>query len=893
MLAAPVPLDDDLRVAALRSTGLLDSAPDPALDAITALAARVLGVPIVLVSLVDANRQWFLSRQGLAATETPRDIAFCGHVVASGEGLVVPNATADERFADNPLVTGPPHVAFYAGCPVRDADGNVLGTVCAIDNRPREFDPADAEMLRSLAGHVEALLQLRQVAKRNREQAEELQVFQRFFQGSLDLQCTTDMELRATRVNLAWTHKLGWRPEEVLGHSLIEFFHPDDLAATLAEAGRIVEPGQGTLNFENRVRHAEGHWVPVAWVATHRDGTFYASARDMTQFREEQARVTASRAQLREILDTVPDPVVTAREDGTVIAVNPALRRMFRYEGDTCPSAVTDLGDFGRGWPPFHDPSRTSGEPYVLEGTGTRADATSFPAEFHVGSYNDGSGRTYTCVIRDIAERDRVGRLQSEFVSTVSHELRTPLTAIRGSLGLIAGGVMGELPTAASEYVDLALNSCDRLVRLLNDILDMEKIQAGRMVFRPSVMEVHAALCTARDAVANLAQASGARIELRFGEAVGEVLADEDRLVQMVTNLLSNAVKFSPAGAVVHLAAERRDRSVRVSVRDHGPGVPFEFRRRLFQRFAQADASDRRERGGTGLGLSIAQAIVERMQGRIGVEHPPDGGSLFFFELPRVAGIADYQQASRGERGFALVLDDDIAAARAVADTVAGLGLVPHVAPTIARAREFLAQRAYALVTLDIQLPDGDGLSLVPEIRALSGGDKVAVVVVSGSQSHLLGGAAVVSNIVQKPFEVGQLRHALGAALAAVSGGTVRVLHVEDEADIRLVVRGYLPPEWEVIEARSLAEAYRALDAARPDVVLLDLCLPDGPGETLLERTGSLPVVIFSASEADANLGARVAAALVKAKLSPDQLRHIIQAAISQTVVPDESEGVE
>jgi PAS domain S-box-containing protein len=241
-------------------------------------------------------------------------------------------------------------------------------------------------------------------------------------------------------------------------------------------------------------------------------------------------------------------------------------------------------------------------------------------------------------VQRDVTERKRVDRLKGEFISTVSHELRTPLTSIRGALGLIASGVSGVLPPKAQTLVEIAYRNSERLVRLVNDILDIDKIEAGKMVLTLRPVEVMPLVEQAL--TANRAYAEEFDVHWRVVESLPDarVWADADRFTQVMTNLLSNAAKFSPPSDQVAISVSRRERMIRVAVTDHGPGIPEPFRGRVFQKFAQADASDARQKGGTGLGLSIAKAIVEKMAGHIAFETAPARGTTFYFELPEWRG---------------------------------------------------------------------------------------------------------------------------------------------------------------------------------------------------------------------------------------------------------------
>jgi signal transduction histidine kinase len=237
-------------------------------------------------------------------------------------------------------------------------------------------------------------------------------------------------------------------------------------------------------------------------------------------------------------------------------------------------------------------------------------------------------------VVRDITDSKNIERMKNEFISTVSHELRTPLTSIRGALGLIVGGIAGEIPPKVRAMVEIASKNSDRLIRLINDILDIEKIESGEMIFNFQPVELTPLL----EYVIEINRAYGQQFDVTFTLespiADAWIYADSDRLIQVLTNLLSNAAKFSPTGAQVLISIARRGEMLRIAVHDRGPGIPAAFRARLFQKFAQADASDARQKGGTGLGLSISKAIVEKLGGQIDVMLAPDAGSIFFIDLP-------------------------------------------------------------------------------------------------------------------------------------------------------------------------------------------------------------------------------------------------------------------
>jgi len=235
---------------------------------------------------------------------------------------------------------------------------------------------------------------------------------------------------------------------------------------------------------------------------------------------------------------------------------------------------------------------------------------------------------------RDVTVRQEIDRLKSEFITTVSHELRTPLTSIRGSLGLLAGGAAGEISHSAKLMVDIAYKNSERLTRLVNDILDIERIEGGKLAFHIAPLDLTRLVEHAIDANRGYGEQFGVTFVLTHGVPGAYVQGDADRLTQVFTNLLSNAAKFSPAGATVEVAVTRRGQWLRVGVTDHGAGVPEAFRARIFGKFAQADSSSTRQNGGAGLGLSIAKAIIERHGGRIDYISEPDQGATFFVDLP-------------------------------------------------------------------------------------------------------------------------------------------------------------------------------------------------------------------------------------------------------------------
>jgi len=354
-----------------------------------------------------------------------------------------------------------------------------------------------------------------------------------------------------------------------------------------------------------------------------------------------QREVEASGRKLALFAERAPIAVFEVDPKGTILEMNPSAENTFGYSSTELigrsmirmliPSDEPVLN--GDWWKNFvADAHPEAG----LRVRCRRRDAVELICEFSLTPLVNDVGELLSVITQcqDITQQLEAERLKKEFTSTLSHELRTPLTSIIGSLQLINTGMLGDLDKEMSELTTIAERNGQRLLDLINDLLDIDKIESGKLTTYPEAISLDELVRESLVLNRAFADRFGVRMALRGDPPALAVFADKKRLIQVMTNLMSNASKFSPEGGLVEVGLERVDNMARVSVEDRGSGIPPEFRSRIFGRFAQADSAATRQKGGTGLGLAICKRLIELMGGRIGFADRDGGGTTFFFELP-------------------------------------------------------------------------------------------------------------------------------------------------------------------------------------------------------------------------------------------------------------------
>lgn len=905
-----IPDNESTRLGALLNAALLDTPSEPRFDRITQLVQQCLGTEIVLISLIDTNRQWFKSCQGLSASETPRDISFCGHAILNQELFEITDAREDPRFADNPLVTDAPFIRFYAGMPL-SYDDQRIGTLCIIDPKPRVLSVAEQKILSDFAKLIE-----QEIVDRLQEQVHQKLVaselmYRSVLDGTRIGTWQWNVQTGETLFNERWADIIGFRLADfshVDINTWLAFAHPDDLV----ESGKLLaQHFAGELpyyDFVCRMKHKAGHWIwvhdrgrVVSWTDDGQPLMMYGTHADITEQKLANQALQASRDQFQALVANIPgityrcqadkdwtmlymsgsiDPLsgypasdfiknsvrtyasvihpedrarleqevayavqhkqnwllqyrvihrsgvirwveergraeynsvdeviyldgfilditeekslkqqllkLTSQLPGVVYQYQqwPDGRVAFPYASENIrkiygvspeqvktdasaifakihPDDIGGLADsinasakhlslwqhqyrviqqaespawmFGRATPEsmpdgstlwhgyiedittsklhylelervnselklsqqrlemasetaligFWQASLVTGElwwsPVIYQIFGfdenvvpsvalfkstlhpedRRLVAESEQRALETGLHNivhriirpDGTIRwvhelarllplsdypeqTLVGSVQDVTERMLLQQMKDAFISTVSHELRTPVTAISGALALINSGKLGETPLFMQKLLTVAENNSNRLKQLINDLLDIDKLIAGKMPFDIQPLNVKDELAQAVENLLPFANQHKIQLHYQCQQPMQPILADSLRLQQVLTNLLSNAIKFSPKDSVVLLTAQTTAAEIEIAVTDEGAGIPAEFQPRVFERFAQADGSNLRQSGGTGLGLAICKEMVVQMGGRIRFKTETDKGTTFFVNLP-------------------------------------------------------------------------------------------------------------------------------------------------------------------------------------------------------------------------------------------------------------------
>jgi PAS domain S-box-containing protein len=675
--ALPVVDNESERIKALKSYNILDTLYEEEFDRITELASLICETPISLISLIDENRQWFKSKVGLDVPETHRDISFCQYAIADQSIFEVEDATKDERFKNNPLVTGKPDIRFYAGQPLIDPSGQALGTLCVIDTKPKKLKPSQQRALAILANEI--VLQV--VTRKERA---DLKNFESIFKASSDLICVVGKDGRFVKTNPAFDSSLGWGNEELLTLPFLDFVHPDDRADTSVEMEK-------STHFANRVKTNEGHYRLFEW-ATSRDeatGELYAIARDVTGQRDsdnklrqqndmllateeeltqnleelkttqdelerQYSNIQTSEAQFRLLSENIPGLFWVRDVAGSILYASPSWKKLLGEQ----PAIGAHYSVLLKAIHPDDLPMVKKASLESAEnGFDFEIRSISFDKQegwYHLRAFavKDEKGTIYRVVGfgQDITERkkfeeslrtareqaDASNKSKSDFLANMSHEIRTPLNAVIGFTELLMKTDLGDTQL---KYMSTVHQSANSLLDVINDILDFSKIEAGKLELHTIETDLLEMLNQTTGVIVHETGKKNLRMLLNTDSNLPRfILADSVRLRQVLTNLLGNAVKFTAQGEI-ELIVEKLSEidegeiALRFSVRDTGIGISLNNQSKIFEAFSQEDPSITKKYGGTGLGLAISNKLLALMGSELQVRSTVGKGSTFFFEV--------------------------------------------------------------------------------------------------------------------------------------------------------------------------------------------------------------------------------------------------------------------
>ena len=629
------------------------------------------------------------------------------------------------------------------------------------------------------------------------------------------------------------------------------------------------------------------------------------------QFIERQRAEEAlheSMERVRLLLHSTAEAIYGTDLDGNCTFANPACVRMLGYQ---------DAGQFlGQNLHNLIHYKKADGAPYPVEECPIskaiqlgqaihgedevlwRADGVSLPVEYWSHPmFRGGKLIGAVTTFLDITKRREIERMKNEFISVVSHELRTPLTSIRGALGLVASGKLGTLPEKTQRMLDIAVSNTDRLVRLINDILDIERIESGRVVMARRACIASALVTQAVDVMRPLAEKAG--LSLVASACPCQLWVDPDRILQTITNLLSNAIKFSPPGGTVRVEAEQHGAdSVLFRVRDQGRGIPADKLERIFERFEQVDASDAREKGGTGLGLAISRSIVQQHGGRIWAESVLGQGSDFCFSLPLAQPAPQPEPGppvSVPARHTVLVCDDDPSVRAVIAELLRQRGYNVAMAASGREALEKAAAARPEAILLDLIMPEMSGWDVMAALKIKGETHDIPIVICSVlSPSEVAMPAEGVAGWVRKPLEEGLLFQALDRAFQ----GHLRlpqVLLVEDDRDLsRVIIATFERHGIKIFHGGTGREAIDLIQRLPLDLIVLDVNLPEVDGFAVVDwlrqqdRLRETPLVVYTVQDLPASDRARLDLGhtefLTKGRVSPEDFERRVVGLLGRIV---------
>ncbi|WP_414751944.1 PAS domain S-box protein [Anabaena sp. CCY 9910] len=669
--------------------------------------------------------------------------------------------------------------------------------------------------------------------------------------------------------------------EDVLGEGWVQSLHPDDRLRIVREWNQAIKQNL-PFKAEYRFRHPNNviNWV-ISQAIPERgsNGEVTGYIGTMTDINDRK-RAEEELLHLSQALESAVEGISQLDTQGHYIKVNPAYAQITGYTPEEMIGmewTLTVHPDDQEKMMAAYRQMLKNGK-VEMEARAMRKDGSAFYKQVvMVKAYNQQQECIgHYCFMKDISDRREVERLKDEFVSVVSHELRTPLTSISGALDLLASKVVPAGSEDAQRMLNIAANNTDRLVRLINDILDIERIESGKIQITPQACNAADLMTQSVEVMEELAEQGG--IQLSMSPLSAHLWADPDRIIQVFTNLISNAIKFSPVGATVWVTAKIPEKSelekfptpvILFEVKDQGRGIPADKLESIFERFGQVDASDSRQKGGTGLGLAICRSILQHHGGQIWAESTLGEGSTFFFTLPIFPEEQNQeeeflhlphttpQHPPDSTSPLILHCDDDFSV-RAVMQVI--LEKQGYQVMTVASGKEAVEKAKLNqpdAIILNLMMPDMDGWETLALLKQQPETQNVPVIILSGvTPDHNKELSHDVSDWIIKPPDVKLLCRALEKATTKQQA--IKVLVVEDDPDLaQVLIAMFNRHGISTFYAQKGREAIQISQNIIPDLLVLDLGLPEWDGFAVVDwlrqhqHLYHVPLVVYTARDLD------------------------------------------
>jgi PAS domain S-box-containing protein len=776
----------------------------PAFDRATRLAKLLFGSLDSSIVLVDDGRAWRSRDLGgiTPSRDPPAEL-----VMRTGQPLWVEDGRTDPMFADHPLVVGPTALCFYASAPVKLDDGTTPGLICVVDRDPRPFDAALMKGLELLAsGVAEECNRARAavIAARNAEELDRTRAtLTAFLESAPVMLVMLDRENRVIKASPRWLDQRGLTAAQAQGRCIFELTPPG------FERWRpVVERCQaGETVHEDRAPSKRGAWYQMDFTPWREPsgevGGVIVAAHEVTELVEAVDQIKRSEERLR---------IAVELASIQIYEVDHVRREMASDGVLMTDSEPRDFSSASRGiWDAVHPHDRPAaqalweqhirnGTPYKTQYRLIRPDGPHRWVEGVSEAIRGPDGRVQRVIgaVRDIDREKRneldlvkardaaeaANRAKSAFLATMSHEIRTPLN---GVLGMAQAMGADELSPTQRARLDVIRQSGEGLLAILNDVLDLSKIEAGKLELEAVEFAIGDLAQNAHAAFAPVAAAKGLAFKLRVEpSAQGVYLGDATRVRQILYNLISNALKFTEGGEV-RVLVENDEPGLRMTVTDSGIGIPAERLKDLFQKFEQADTSTTRRFGGTGLGLAICRELVDLMGGAIAAQSAEGQGSCFIVELP-LARIGDElteaAKASSPVPALAapptalrvLAAEDNVVNQLVIRTLLEQAGIAVIVVADGMQALDAWRREPWDLILMDVQMPQMDGPTASLEIRRLEAAEGRArtpiIALTANAMAHQVAEyrAAGMDAIVAKPIDVSRLLEAMVDVLAQTTG---------------------------------------------------------------------------------------------------------------------------